>query len=72
MPITEQDDLLRYYWRELSYLRKMGQVFARNHPKVAGRLELEPDQSPDPHVERLIEAFALYCQRTVPDSRSTA
>lgn len=63
MAVTDQDELLRYYWRELTYLRKMGQVFARKHSKVAGRLELEADQSPDPHVERLIEAFAFLTGR---------
>ena len=31
----------------------------RSIPKVAGRLLLEPDTCEDPHVERLIEAFAL-------------
>lgn len=63
MLATNQDELLRYYWQELTYLRQMGQVFARRHPKVAGRLELEADHSPDPHVERLIEAFAFLTGR---------
>lgn len=59
----EQEDFLRYYWQELTFLRRMGEDFARRHPKVAGRLELQTDQSPDPHVERLIEAFAFLTAR---------
>ena len=59
----EREDLLRAYWRELSYLRRMGQHFAETYPKVAGRLELETDISPDPHVERLIESFAFLTAR---------
>ena len=33
------------------------------YPAAAGRLLLEPDRSVDPHVERLIEAFALLAGR---------
>lgn len=57
------DDFLRYYLEELSYLRQMGERFARDYPKVAGRLELQPGTCPDPHVERLIEAFAFLTAR---------
>ena len=63
MAATDQEELLNYYWRELTYLRQMGEVFARKHPKVASRLELERDHSPDPHVERLIECFAFLTAR---------
>ncbi len=63
MQLHEQEDFLRYYWQELTYLRRMGALFARRYPKVAGRLELEADQSPDPHVERLLEAFAFLTAR---------
>ena len=41
----------------------MGSAFAETHPKVAGRLELGTDVSPDPHVERLIESFAFLTAR---------
>jgi len=61
--LNNTDDLLEYYKRELTYLRKMGSVFAVDHPKVAGRLEFGPEQSPDPHVERLIESFAFLAGR---------
>jgi type VI secretion system protein ImpG len=55
--------LLPYYNRELSYIRRLGAQFAESHPKIAGRLRLGPDSSEDPHVERLIEAFAFLTAR---------
>jgi type VI secretion system protein ImpG len=58
-----RDDLLEYYERELSYIRQMGVEFANKYPKVAGRLLLEPDRCEDPHVERLLEAFAFLTAR---------
>ena len=57
------DDFLHYFERELTFLREMGKEFALKYPKVAGRLLLEPGKCEDPHVERLIEAFALLCAR---------
>jgi type VI secretion system protein ImpG len=57
------DELLPYYNRELSFLRRMGAEFAQANPKIAGRLRLGPDSSEDPHVERLIEAFAYLTAR---------
>jgi type VI secretion system protein ImpG len=58
-----RDDLLLYYERELSFLRQMALDFAERYPKVAGRLSLEPDKCEDPHVERLLESFALLAAR---------
>lgn len=58
-----RDDLLLYYERELDYLRKMSVQFAEKHPKVASRLVLEPTKCEDPHVERLLEAFAFLAAR---------
>ena len=46
-----RSDLLEYYERELSFLRQMGAEFADKYPKVASRLQLEPDKCEDPHVE---------------------
>jgi type VI secretion system protein ImpG len=57
------DHLLNYYERELTFVREMGEEFARKYPKIAGRLLLEPDKCEDPHTERLIEAFAFLCGR---------
>ena len=58
-----RDELLLYYERELTYLRQMGAEFAEKYPKVASRLVLEPDKCEDPHVERLLEAFAFLAAR---------
>ncbi|MFY8095761.1 MAG: type VI secretion system baseplate subunit TssF [Niveispirillum sp.] len=57
------EELLSYYQRELASLRRTGRQFAERHPRVAGRLHLTADVSPDPHVERLIEATALLAAR---------
>ena len=58
------EELLPYYNRELAFIRRMGAEFAATHPKIAGRLQLGPDAVEDPHVERLIEAFAYLNART--------
>jgi type VI secretion system protein ImpG len=63
LAVDSREELLRAYWRELAYLRNMGSAFAETYPKVAGRLELGADVSPDPHVERLIESFAFLTAR---------
>src|SRR5262249_11848255 len=57
------DELLPYYNRELSFLRRLGAEFAQANPKIAGRLALGADSSEDPHVERLIEAVAYLHAR---------
>lgn len=58
-----RDELLGYYERELIFLRQMGADFARKYPKIASRLQLEADKCEDPHVERMIEAFAFLAGR---------
>ena len=58
-----RDDLLHYYEQELGYLRRAGAGFAERYPKVASRLLLEPTRCADPHVERLLEAFAFLAAR---------
>src|SRR5438445_4178777 len=55
--------LYPYYERELLFIRQLAQEFAKRYPAAAGRLLLEPARSADPHVERLIEAFALLAGR---------
>jgi type VI secretion system protein ImpG len=55
--------LFPYYERELLFIRQMAQEFAHQFPGPAGKLLLAPDRSVDPHVERLIEAFALIAGR---------
>jgi type VI secretion system protein ImpG len=56
-------DLLNYYGRELVFLREMGKQFAAANPQTAELLELSADGSEDPHVERLIQAFAFVAAR---------
>ena len=58
-----RDELLGYYERELTYLRQMGGDFAQRYPKIASRLQLEANRCEDPHVERMIESFALLAAR---------
>ena len=57
--------LLDLYNRELAHLRAMGAEFAKEFPKIAGRLggldEFQPCQ--DPFVERLLEGFAFLSAR---------
>jgi type VI secretion system protein ImpG len=56
-------DLLPHFERELAYLRTHAGEFARQYPRIAGRLALTGDMSEDPHVERLIQSFALLSSR---------
>lgn len=64
---ARDDEFLRCYLEELSWLRNMGERFAQEHPKIARRLELQPGECPDPHVERLIESFAFLTARIQAD-----
>ena len=57
------DELLPHYERELAFLRAHAGDFAKRYPKIAGRLQLSGDVGEDPHVERLIESFALLSSR---------
>lgn len=56
-------DFLRYYNRELQFIREMGAEFARDHPKIAGRIGLDGFECADPYVERLLEGFAFLTAR---------
>ncbi|RDU95045.1 type VI secretion system baseplate subunit TssF [Trinickia dinghuensis] len=55
--------LLPYYERELAFLRRYSSDFADRYPKIAARLAPTGEQSDDPHVERMIESFALLSAR---------
>lgn len=57
------DALFPYYEGELLFIREMAKDFARQYPAAASRLLLEQGRSVDPHVERLIESFALLTGR---------
>src|SRR5690349_6140873 len=55
--------LLPYYERELAFLRQYSRDFADRYPKIAARLAISGEQSDDPHVERMIDSFALLGAR---------
>lgn len=57
------DELYPYYQAEIAYLRRQGSAFAAQYPKIAARLEMSSEESPDPHVERLLESFAFLTAR---------
>jgi type VI secretion system protein ImpG len=57
------DSLLPNYERELAFLRKESRQFAAKYPKLASHLLLAGDVAEDPHVERMIESFALLSAR---------
>ncbi len=63
MSDSKSDKTLEYYTKELSYLRNAGALFAKEHPKIARRLQISENESPDPHVERLLESFAFLTGR---------
>lgn len=54
---------LRFYNNELQYMRDMGAEFAREYPKIAGRIGLDEFDCADPYVERLLEGFAFLAAR---------
>jgi len=58
-----RNELRDYYESELTFLRQIGAEFADKYPKIASRLLLESDRCEDPHVERMLEAFALLAAR---------
>ncbi len=58
--------ILSLYNTELQHLRATAAEFAREFPKIAGRLALDRDAKeacPDPFVERLLEGFAYMTSR---------
>ena len=55
--------LLPSYERELAFLRSHAGEFAQRYPKIAGQLLLNGETGEDPHVERLIQSFALLSSR---------
>lgn len=58
-----RDELLHYFERELTYIRRGVSDFADRYPEVASRLMIEENGCEDPHVERLIESFAMLAAR---------
>jgi type VI secretion system protein ImpG len=58
-----KSELLPYYERELIFIREVADKFAKQYPERAPALKLRRDGCDDPHVERIIEAFALIAGR---------
>jgi type VI secretion system protein ImpG len=56
-------ELLPYYERELGFLRGASRDFAERYPKIAAGLGMTGEVCEDPHVERMIESFALLTAR---------
>tara|TARA_R110002153_G_scaffold124543_3_gene270932 strand:+ start:33381 stop:35252 length:1872 start_codon:yes stop_codon:yes gene_type:complete len=54
---------LEFYNQELKFIRETGAEFAKEYPKIAGRLGLEGFDCSDPYVERLLEGFAFLSAR---------
>jgi type VI secretion system protein ImpG len=57
------EDLLPYYERELGIFRAYTREFAARFPKTAGHLLIAGETCEDPHIERLIQSFALLTAR---------
>jgi type VI secretion system protein ImpG len=57
------EELLPYYERELSYLRRYSEDFSQRYPKIAGRLMPQGERGDDPHVEQIVDAVALLDAR---------
>jgi len=53
----------KYYEEELRYLLDAGKQFSKAHPERAKYLNLDNVRARDPHVERLLEAFAFLTGR---------
>jgi type VI secretion system protein ImpG len=56
-------ELLPYYERELLFVRQAAADFAADHPDRAAVLHLHRSGCDDPHVERILEGFALIAGR---------
>lgn len=56
-------DLLPHYERELGFLRNQAKEFGQRYPRIAGQLATTGEVLEDPHVERLLQAFALLASR---------
>jgi type VI secretion system protein ImpG len=57
------EELLPYYERELGFLRKYSREFSEKYPKIAGELLMAGEVCEDPHIERMIQSFALMSAR---------
>lgn len=58
-----KDKLLEKFYEELTYLKHKGAIFAKEYPKIAGRLLVGDTEAVDPQVEHLIQAVAFLNAR---------
>ncbi|QEL19740.1 type VI secretion system baseplate subunit TssF [Limnoglobus roseus] len=57
-------ELWPFYDQELRFLQEQAREFSREYPKEAGFLRLEATgRSTDPHVERMLQGFAILSAR---------
>lgn len=56
-------ELLEFFERELSFLKRGAGEFAERYPRLAGELALNEEAGNDPHIDRLIQACALLNAR---------
>jgi len=64
MKAVMSDSLDAFYQKELDFFRSSVGEFSNRFPKIANRLTLSASGVKDPHVERLIQAFAYLNART--------
>lgn len=57
------EKLLPYYERELGTLRRSCREFAERYPRIANELLMAGEACKDPHIERMIQSFALLTAR---------
>ncbi|MGB1239854.1 MAG: type VI secretion system baseplate subunit TssF, partial [Pseudomonadales bacterium] len=58
------DQAMRYYERELAYIRKALGEFADEHPEQAAQLQLGRSSVEDPNISRMIDGMALLTAKT--------
>ncbi|GGB82417.1 hypothetical protein GCM10011352_05300 [Marinobacterium zhoushanense] len=58
------DQLMRYYERELAYVRKAMAGFADRYPEQAAQLQINQNSIEDPNITRLIDGMALLTAKT--------
>lgn len=55
---------MRYFERELAYVRKSLSEFSGDYPEQANKLKLNQSSSEDPNISRLIDSMALLTAKT--------
>lgn len=58
------DQLLSYFERELTYIRRALDGFGKDFPEHASSMRLNQSSQEDPNISRLIDAVALLTAKT--------